>query len=62
MAVARAFGAVPLSGELFGSVKDNLREVGRALIPSGVVGVILGALMGHFGVFEWATDIYVGEL
>jgi NitT/TauT family transport system permease protein len=61
-AVAQAFVALLMSGELLSYMNESLLVLGYAFVLSVVVGVILGVLMGRFAAFEWATDIYVSAL
>ena len=61
-AVARAFFALVMSGELQSYMRESLLVLLYATVLSIVAGVVLGVLMGRFSMVEWATDMYVSAL
>src|ERR1041385_1724082 len=61
-AVARAFFALVMSGEVQSYKRESLLVLLYATVLSIVAGVVLGVLMGRFSMIEWATDMYVSAL
>jgi ABC-type nitrate/sulfonate/bicarbonate transport system permease component len=62
LAIARAFIALVLSGELQSYMKDSLLVLLYASILSVIVGVFFGVVMGRYSLVEWAADIYINAL
>jgi len=61
-AIVRAFIGLVASGELQSYMAESLLVLFYASIASLLVGVVLGVVMGRFGMVEWATEIYINAL